>query len=109
LSASVMFDVIVSNPPYVATDDQTGLDADVVRHEPHDALFAGGDGLTVIRRLIEAAPQHLRPGGTLLIEFSPEQADAITGLFEQSGRYEGIAILRDTSQQLRAVRARRTP
>ncbi len=109
LSATDTFDMIVSNPPYVATDDQTGLDPDVVRHEPHDALFAGGDGLAVIRRIIEAAPQHLRPGGTLLIEFSPEQTDAITGLFDQSGQFEEVTILRDTSQQSRAVRARRLP
>jgi len=107
LSATDVFDVIVSNPPYVASDDQTGLDPDVVRHEPHAALFAGGDGLTIIRRIIEAAPQHLRPEGTLLIEFSPEQADAITGLFKQSGRFEGVHILTDTSQLPRAVRARR--
>ncbi|MCA9024353.1 MAG: peptide chain release factor N(5)-glutamine methyltransferase [Planctomycetaceae bacterium] len=107
LGAGEEFDVIVSNPPYVSTDDQTGLEQDVVRHEPHGALFAGRDGLDVIRRIIDTAPQHLRAGGSLFLEFSPEQADSIVALLHASGQFEGINILRDTSHQQRAVRAKR--
>ena len=107
LDAGEEFDVIVSNPPYVSTDDQTGLEQDVVRHEPHGALFAGRDGLDVIRRIIDTAPQHLRAGGSLFLEFSPEQADSIVALLHASGQFEGINILRDTSHQQRAVRAKR--
>ena len=107
LGAGEEFDVIVSNPPYVSTDDQTGLEQDVVRHEPHGALFAGRDGLDVIRRIIDTAPQHLRAGGSLFLEFSPEQADSIVALLHASGQFEGINILRDTSHQQRAVLAKR--
>src|SRR5690606_8879954 len=70
------FDVIVSNPPYVATEDTEHLEPGVRLHEPHAALFAGPDGLDVIRRIVEGAPQYLEADGSLLIEFSPEQAGA---------------------------------
>ncbi|MCA9073445.1 MAG: peptide chain release factor N(5)-glutamine methyltransferase [Planctomycetaceae bacterium] len=107
LSTDDIFDVIVSNPPYVATDDQSDLAPDVRQHEPHEALFSGGDGLDHIRRIVDGAPQHLKSGGTLLIEFSPEQAERIVDLVEQSGEFEPPKVLSDTSRQPRAVRAKR--
>ncbi len=99
------FDVIVSNPPYVATGDAAGLPPDVVQHEPKDALFAGDDGLDIIRRIVEQSPRFLNPGGTLLIEFSPEQAERVSGLLNESGSFGEVTILRDLSQNPRAVRA----
>jgi release factor glutamine methyltransferase len=101
-----LFDVIVTNPPYIATDDTRQVEQGVQLHEPHAALFAGPDGLDVIRRIIAGAPQHLAPGGTLLIEFSPEQAEAVVQLLEAGDAYTEIAVLPDLSQQARAVRAR---
>jgi release factor glutamine methyltransferase len=99
------FDVIVSNPPYVATTDVDRLPPDVTGHEPHQALFAGADGLDTIRRLIEQSPQCLAPGGVLLIEFSPEQATGITALLTAHGAYTDVTIVRDLHQNLRVVRA----
>lgn len=107
LEPASLFDVIVTNPPYVATDDTEHLEPGVRLHEPHAALFAGPDGLEVIRRIIRVAPQHLIPGGTLLMEFSPEQSQAVAGLLEATGQYSEITVLPDLSQQARAVRARR--
>jgi release factor glutamine methyltransferase len=107
VAASASFDVVVSNPPYVAEDDSERLQPDVRLHEPHAALFGGRDGLDVIRRIITEAPEHLVPGGVLLIEFSPEQADHVRDLLQQSGRFEDVTILPDLSAQSRAVRARR--
>jgi release factor glutamine methyltransferase len=101
------FDVIVTNPPYVASDDTEHLEPGVRLHEPHAALFAGPDGLEVIRRIVAGAPQHLAPGGTLLIEFSPEQSEAVSRLLASGGEYTDITVLPDLSQQARAVRARR--
>lgn len=109
LDTEAPFDVIVSNPPYVATDETQRVQPDVRLHEPHEALFAGADGLGVIRRIIDTSPAYLKPRGTLLIEFSPEQADAIVGLFKQSGRFDAVTILPDDSEQARTVRARRKP
>lgn len=99
------FDVIVTNPPYVATDDTEHLEPGVRLHEPHAALFAGPDGLEVIRRIVAGAPEHLAPGGTLLIEFSPEQSEAVVELLEAGEQYTDITVLPDLSQQARAVRA----
>ena len=74
--ASERFDVIVSNPPYVARSGAASLPPEL-SHEPEMALFAGVDGLDVIRRLVAEAGDHLSPEGWLLIELSPEQVDVV--------------------------------
>ncbi len=106
LSAGAKFDFIVSNPPYVAEGDRETLSADIVRHEPHQALFAGADGLTVIRRLIAETPEYLEPGGRLLFEFSPEQATAIDRLIESNRAYEQCVLKKDLSGNVRVAIAR---
>jgi release factor glutamine methyltransferase len=77
------FDVIVSNPPYVAVDDphlaQHGL-----RFEPAAALASGSDGLEAIRAIAAGAPVHLQPGGWLLLEHGFEQGAAVRALLQQS-------------------------
>lgn len=77
------FDVIVSNPPYVATD-QTGMTDAELAYEPAHALFSGADGLDDIRLIIAGAPAHLRPGGTLLLEHGFDQAERVADLLAQS-------------------------
>ena len=72
------FDVIVSNPPYVAADSPD-LEAIVGDWEPHAALFAGPDGLDDIRRIIADAPARLRSGGWLVLEIGADQGDAVAG------------------------------
>ena len=74
--AGERFDLVVSNPPYVADGDA----AAVARHEPGSALFAEPRGLDVIARLLAAAPEHLAPGGTLLLEIGEDQADEVRAL-----------------------------
>lgn len=71
------FDVIVSNPPYVAERDRAALPHNVREFEPGLALFAGHDGLSVISRIIHAAPDALLPAGSLLLEIGAGQADAV--------------------------------
>lgn len=87
------FDLIVSNPPYVATDDPHLARGDV-RFEPLTALAAGHDGLDDLRRLIRAACDHLKPGGALLLEHGYDQADAVVELLRQHG-FEQTCTLRD--------------
>jgi len=79
-------DLIVSNPPYVPTADAATLPPDVRTHEPPVALFAGPDGLSLIRELLDQAADHLRPGGWLIFEFGFGQADAVQELISARGR-----------------------
>jgi release factor glutamine methyltransferase len=85
LAPSQRFDVIVSNPPYVATTDASTLAPEVRDHEPHTALFAGPDGLEIYRRLIPAVHVALVPGGLLALEFGFGQREALRSLLEAGG------------------------
>lgn len=74
------FDAIVSNPPYVAESDASGLAIEVREHEPELALYGGRDGLEIYRRLIPQAHVVLRPSGLLAMEIGFGQCDALTAL-----------------------------
>lgn len=78
------FDLIVSNPPYVASGDPHLLQGDL-RFEPASALASGTDGLHDIRRIVAGAPAHLQPGGWLLLEHGYDQAERVRELFQQAG------------------------
>ena len=78
------FDMIVSNPPYIPDADLTDMQKEVRDFEPHKALFAGTDGLDIIRRIVAEAPNYLNPGGLLLIEIGFGQAENLKSLFDLS-------------------------
>jgi release factor glutamine methyltransferase len=78
------FDLIVANPPYVAADDPHLQQGDL-RFEPRPALAAGEDGLAELRRIVGAAPKHLRPGGWVLLEHGYDQAEACRDLLHNAG------------------------
>lgn len=82
--AGEKFDLIVSNPPYVAEGDPH-LEQGDLRFEPQTALAAGSDGLDCIRRIITAAPAHLMAGGWLLLEHGYDQAEACRKLLQMAG------------------------
>jgi release factor glutamine methyltransferase len=67
------YDLIVSNPPYIAEAEMPGLAPEVRAWEPHLALTPGGDGLAAYRAIAAAAPDHLRPGARLMVEIGPDQ------------------------------------
>ena len=73
-------DLIVSNPPYVASGDEAGLMPEVREHEPHVALFGGPDGLSLFERLFPAAAGRIRPGGRLIVEVGYDQDDRVAAL-----------------------------
>jgi release factor glutamine methyltransferase len=72
------FDLLLSNPPYIAADDPA-LEQPQLRHEPRLALVAAEEGLAALRRIILAAPAHLLPGGWLLLEHGATQAAVVAG------------------------------
>ncbi len=78
------FDLIVSNPPYVAEVALAGLQREVRDHEPIVALSPGPDGLSIIRRLIDEGPEFIKPGGHMLIEIGFDQGEAVTRLIDGS-------------------------
>jgi release factor glutamine methyltransferase len=78
------FDLIVSNPPYVAEKALAGLQREVRDHEPLVALSPGGDGLGVIRRLIDEGPAFIKPNGHLLMEIGFDQGEAVERLIDGS-------------------------
>jgi release factor glutamine methyltransferase len=85
------FQIIVSNPPYIAAHDQH---LDALSFEPTTALVSGADGLDDIRQIIAQSPRHLLPGGWLLLEHGYDQASAVRHLLEQTG-FEQVQSRRD--------------
>ncbi len=103
-----LFDVLVTNPPYIPTAEIETLAPPVKNHEPHRALDGGADGLDFIRRIAVEAPVFVKSGGWVLIELSPEQADTVLALFQVPGSaYEQAAIVSDLAPLPRMLRARR--
>ena len=86
------FDVIVSNPPYIAANDRHLGEGDL-RFEPSTALTDGSpDGLASIRAIVEGAPAHLKPGGWLLLEHGYDQADTVRALLQAAGFVSLVSI-----------------
>ncbi|MGB9712468.1 MAG: peptide chain release factor N(5)-glutamine methyltransferase [Dissulfurimicrobium sp.] len=102
---SPYFDMIVSNPPYVALNVKDALPRDITAYEPHTALFSGMDGLKDISRLITGCPNVLKPGGWLLCEIGWNQEEAVIRMVEESNRYMNIKMLRDYSGNARVLAA----
>jgi release factor glutamine methyltransferase len=79
------FDLIVSNPPYIRTDQVTRLAPEVSRFEPHIALCGGHHGLALYRRLAGRLAEHLAHGGSAIVEIGAEQSEAVTEIMHRAG------------------------
>ena len=99
-----LFSLIASNPPYIATDEIQTLSPEV-RHEPRIALDGGASGLEIIKRIVEGAPDHLRSGGSLLLEADPRQMADIVILLEKRGFFD-IQLYNDLSGSQRVIGGR---
>ena len=102
-------DLVISNPPYVATTEAHIPDPEVVDHDPGIALWAGEDGLDVIRLVEQAARRLLKPGGLLVVEHSDRQGESAPALLAQAGGWTEIADHRDYADRDRYVTARWSP
>ncbi len=100
--AGERFELIVSNPPYIAEGDPHMA---ALRFEPESALTAGPDGLDDLRQIVAQAPDHLPPGGWLLLEHGYDQAEAVQTLMRQRGFVE-VSTRFDLGQQARCTGAR---
>lgn len=99
------YDVIVSNPPYVTAEEMKELDREVLC-EPYYALTDGGDGLSIIRRIIELYPAHLKKCGVLAIEIGWQQGEAVQKIAAENGFVSNI--IKDTADRDRVVCIRQT-
>jgi release factor glutamine methyltransferase len=99
------FDLIVSNPPYIALDEMPLLQVELM-HEPRHALTDEADGLTAYRQIAGGAGAHLAQGGRILVEIGPTQAKAVSALFAASG-FAGIEVIPDLDGRDRVVLARK--
>jgi len=103
LPADGMFDLIVSNPPYVTDAEYESLASDIRLHEPASALLAGGDGMKFLHQIAEVAPERLNSGGHLLVELDPAQATSYADSLRSS--FNDVRIVKDLAGQARVVHA----
>ena len=101
------FDLVVSNPPYIATAEIARLAPDVRDHDPLTALDGGADGLDAYRALLPRALVALKPAGALMVEIGYDQADAVSRLMRASG-FADVAVRPDLAGRARVVTGRRT-
>ena len=102
-----LFDLVVSNPPYVSESEFADMPADVKNYEPKLALVAGEDSASVICHLAEQTVPRLREGGWFLVELSPMIAGSVAEMLQQQG-WRDIRILRDMAGRDRIAVARRS-
>ena len=100
------FHLIVSNPPYVPTEEYDHLPREVRVYEPRLALDGGPRGLRELRRIARGAPQHAAPGGRLYLEIGAQQAEEVRALLEETRAFSSVEVLRDRAGRDRFVRAR---
>lgn len=102
LVAGERFDLILSNPPYIAESDYAGLEPEVLA-DPKIAMTSGHEGLDAIRTIVQEAPGYLVPGGRLMFEIGYGQAEKVASLTAQDHRYSSLSILRDLNNIDRVV------
>ena len=102
------FDLVVANPPYIATEVIAGLDPEVRDHEPRLALDGGADGLDAYRILAPEILRVLKPGGMFAVEIGYDQKAAVEALFQQAGA-SGVHTLLDLANRDRVVTGAKNP
>lgn len=102
-----LFDLVVSNPPYIPSDDIHNLEPEITRYEPLLALDGDADGLACIRKILAEAPVYLKDGGWLMMETGFDQKPAVVELAEGLGCYEAVEYIRDAAGHNRVVKMRK--
>ena len=105
--ADERFEVVVSNPPYIADSERDALPRDVRDHEPSSALFSGPSGLEDLRSIVEDAPRHLIGGGLLALELAEARAQEVSSWLEGAHDWQGVEVRDDLAGRPRILLARR--
>jgi release factor glutamine methyltransferase len=101
------FELLLSNPPYIAAEELPSLPATVRCYEPREALDGGPDGLLCYRRLFSEGPQYLCDDGVAIVEVGHRQAGDVSRLVVQSAQWELLEVVKDYSGIERVVVAQR--
>ena len=104
---NLTFDIILSNPPYIASDDFDSLPPEVRDHEPRVALDGHEEGMFFIEKVIMKGGDYLGPGGWIMLEMDPEQTMKAFKLIEESGHYGEKKRIKDYSKHYRVVMAQK--
>lgn len=105
VGAAEIFDIVISNPPYVAEAERDTLQPEVRDWEPATALFAPAQGLAVVREIIDGASAHLRAGALIALEVGMTQARQVAAELGSTGAYENVEVTRDLAGRDRVVTA----
>jgi len=105
LNSSILFDGIISNPPYISRDEMVKLPDEIYLHEPREALFGGEQGLDYYQKIICQSPEYLKKGKSFLaLEIGHKQKDPVCKIINQSGCFkEKVSIFSDYYQNDRAI------
>ncbi|MDP3142684.1 MAG: HemK/PrmC family methyltransferase [Candidatus Omnitrophota bacterium] len=106
ISKEKQFDLMVSNPPYISSNEMSGLPAEV-RCEPKIALDGGKDGMDFYRRIIKDSPAYLKKDGIILMEMGYNQSNSIQEISNSSGNFEILRVISDYSRIERVIIAKR--
>ncbi|HXT73012.1 MAG TPA: peptide chain release factor N(5)-glutamine methyltransferase [Candidatus Angelobacter sp.] len=101
------FDMIVSNPPYVARNEEAQLPREVREHEPHGALFCGATGTEIYAPLVSQAAELLRSGGLLVLEIGHGALDRVRPLLDESPAWNNVSVAKDLAGIPRIISAER--
>ncbi len=102
-----VYDFILTNPPYIPTDAIEGLQPEVKDFEPEMALDGGRDGLNLIRRIIDDAPEHLNPKAWILMEIGDDQGEAVLEYAKNTKKYTNLEIMADLEGKNRVFKAQK--
>ncbi|RJP87669.1 MAG: peptide chain release factor N(5)-glutamine methyltransferase [Desulfobacteraceae bacterium] len=100
---ALKFDLILSNPPYIAAPDLGALEPEVRNFEPGLALDGGPDGMGIIREMIASAPQYMNHDATLMIEIGFDQKDRVEQIINDDGRYRPVEFIKDYAEHHRVA------
>ena len=105
MEQGVKVDVIISNPPYIAREEETSLSKTVSNFDPHLALFADNDGLAAYEVIVKQAKDVLNPGGMIVFEIGYQQAEAVSNLIHKQFPHSTIRVFQDINGKDRTVLA----
>lgn len=98
-----MFDCILSNPPYISHDEEYLMDESVLKYEPHSALFADHEGLSIYEKLAYELPFYLKTDGCLFMEIGFQQGERLSTLYKRAFPDKAVSILQDSNGQDRIL------